>query len=114
MASTTDMSNLRGSIRGVELQLAVVLLALVLLPGYICWRLVRSTTQPGRIRRRLTVVLPVLPLAADALNRVLPEEVATPLERVASWESTWPVHLVNTVGRWSAAAAWPPAPSTGA
>jgi hypothetical protein len=37
----------------------------------------------GRIRRRLTVltvVLAVLPLAADALNRVLPEEVATPLE----------------------------------
>ena len=69
--------------------LAVVLLALVVLPGYIWWRLVRSTTQPGRIRRRLTVltvVLAVLPLAADALNRVLPEEVATPLEWVAySW-----------------------------
>jgi uncharacterized protein len=51
--------------------------------------MVRSTTQPGRLRRRLTiltVVLAVLPLAADALNRVLPEEVATPLEWVAySW-----------------------------
>ena len=69
--------------------LAVVSLALVLLPGYIWWRLVRSTTQPGGIRRRLTVltvVLAALPLAADALNRVLPEEVATPLEWVAySW-----------------------------
>jgi hypothetical protein len=51
--------------------------------------MVRSTTQPGRLRRQLTiltVVLAVLPLAADALNRVLPEEVATPLEWVAySW-----------------------------
>jgi uncharacterized protein len=66
-----------------------VLLALIVLPGYIWWRLVRSTTQPGRIRRRLTVltvILAVLPLAADALNRVLPEEVATPLGWVAySW-----------------------------
>jgi predicted MPP superfamily phosphohydrolase len=69
--------------------LAVVSLALVLLPGYIWWRLVRSSTQPGRIRRRLTVltvILAALPMAADALNRVLPEEVATPLEWVAySW-----------------------------
>jgi predicted MPP superfamily phosphohydrolase len=51
--------------------------------------MVRATTQPGRLRHRLTiltVVLAVLPLAADALNRVLPEEVATPLEWVAySW-----------------------------
>ncbi|WP_222272377.1 metallophosphoesterase [Modestobacter marinus] len=51
--------------------------------------MVRSTTPPGRLRRWLTVltvVLAVLPLAADALNRVLPAEVATPLEWVAySW-----------------------------
>lgn len=77
------------SIPAVLVFLAVVSLALVVLPGYIWWRLVRSTTQPGRIRRRLivlTVVLAALPLAADALNRVLPEEVATPLEWVAySW-----------------------------
>ena len=77
------------SIPAVLVFLVVVLLALVVLPGYIWWRLVRSTTQPGPIRRRLTVltvVLAALPLAADALNRVLPEEVATPLEWVAySW-----------------------------
>jgi hypothetical protein len=42
---------------------------------------VRSTTQPGRTRRRLTVltvvlilVLAVLPGIADHLSRVLPEE----------------------------------------
>ena len=71
------------SIPAVLVFLVVVLLALVVLPGYIWWRLVRSTTQRGRIRRRLavlTVILAALPLAADALNRVLPEEVATPLE----------------------------------
>ena len=77
------------SIPAVLVLLAVMSLALVALPGYIWWRLVRSTTQPGRSRRRLTVltvVLAALPLAADALNRVLPEEVATPLEWVAySW-----------------------------
>jgi hypothetical protein len=59
------------------------------LPGYIWWRMVLCTTQPGRLRRRLTiltVVLAVLPLAADALNRVLPEKAAGPLEWVAySW-----------------------------
>ncbi len=51
--------------------------------------MVRATTPPGRLRRRLTiltVVLAALPLAADALNRLLPEQVATPLEWVAySW-----------------------------
>jgi cytoskeletal protein RodZ len=47
--------------------LAVALLAFVLLPGYIWWRMVRSTTRPGAFG------------AAD-------EEVATPLEQVAySW-----------------------------
>ena len=37
-----------------------VLLAMVLLHGYLWWRLVRSTTRPGRVRRRLTVLLVVL------------------------------------------------------
>jgi hypothetical protein len=33
----------------------VVLLAMLLLHGYLWFRLVRSTTRPGRLRRRLTV-----------------------------------------------------------
>ncbi|KGH48662.1 metallophosphoesterase [Modestobacter caceresii] len=33
---------------------------MVLLHGYLWWRLVRSTTRPGRVRRRLTVLLVVL------------------------------------------------------
>jgi predicted MPP superfamily phosphohydrolase len=37
-----------------------VLLAVLLLHGYVWWRLVRSTTRPGRVRRRLTVALVVL------------------------------------------------------
>ncbi|MCZ2810870.1 metallophosphoesterase [Modestobacter sp. VKM Ac-2979] len=37
-----------------------VLLVMVLLHGYLWWRLVRSTTRPGRVRRRLTVLLVVL------------------------------------------------------
>ncbi len=50
----------------------VVLLALVLLNGYVWWRLVRSTTRPGRTRRLLTLALvPValLPMAAVLLRR---------------------------------------------
>src|SRR5919206_718573 len=50
----------------------VVLLALVLLHGYLWWRLVRSTTRPGSARRRLTlltVVLALLPAAAVLLRR---------------------------------------------
>ncbi|MFW3171515.1 metallophosphoesterase [Geodermatophilus sp. CPCC 206100] len=50
----------------------VVLLALVLLHGYLWWRLVRSTTRPGRTRRRLTllvVVLALLPAGAVVLRR---------------------------------------------
>jgi hypothetical protein len=45
----------------------VVLLAMVLLHGYLWWRLVRGTTQPGRTRRLLTlltVVLALLPTLA--------------------------------------------------
>jgi predicted MPP superfamily phosphohydrolase len=50
----------------------VVLLALVLLHGYLWWRLVRSTTEPGRLRRRLTLLLALLallPAAAVVLRR---------------------------------------------
>ncbi|SDM85088.1 hypothetical protein SAMN05660642_03435 [Geodermatophilus siccatus] len=50
----------------------VVLLAVLLLHGYLWWRLVRSTTPPGRTRRLLTlgvVVLAVLPMGAVLLRR---------------------------------------------
>jgi predicted MPP superfamily phosphohydrolase len=49
-----------------------VLLALVLLHGYLWWRLVRSTTRPGPGRHRLTVatvVLALLPAAAVLTRR---------------------------------------------
>ena len=63
-----------------------MLLALVLLHGYIWWRMVRSTTVPGRTRRRLTMLtlaLALLPAAAVALRRMLPPDVAAPLDWVA-------------------------------
>ena len=50
----------------------VVLMAVLLLHGYLWWRLVRSTTRPGRTRRLLTlgvVVLAVLPMGAVLLRR---------------------------------------------
>ena len=50
----------------------VVLLALVLLNGYVWWRLVRSTTRLGRTRRLLTpalVLLALLPMGAVLLRR---------------------------------------------
>jgi uncharacterized protein len=50
----------------------VVLLALVLLNGYVWWRLVRSTTRPGRTRWLLTlalVLLALLPMGAVLLRR---------------------------------------------
>jgi hypothetical protein len=50
----------------------VVLLALFLLHGHLWWRLVRSTTRPGRTRRRLTlglVLLALLPMGAVLLRR---------------------------------------------
>ncbi|GAA3179708.1 hypothetical protein GCM10010531_37190 [Blastococcus jejuensis] len=62
-----------------------MLLALVLLHGYIWWRMVRSTTVPGRLRRRLTlltVVLALLPAAAVALGSAAPPALATALEWV--------------------------------
>jgi predicted MPP superfamily phosphohydrolase len=64
----------------------VVLLALVLLHSYLWWRLVRATTVPGRLRRRLTwltAVLAVLPAAAVLLRRTLPLDAAAPLDWVA-------------------------------
>jgi uncharacterized protein len=63
----------------------VVLLAMVLLHGYLWWRLVRGTTRPGRIRRRLTVltvVLALLPTVTLALRGRLPMAAATPLDWV--------------------------------
>jgi predicted MPP superfamily phosphohydrolase len=64
---------------------AVVLVTMVLLHGYLWWRLVRGTTPPGRTRRLLTlltVVLAVLPTLAVALRSRLPMAVATPLDWV--------------------------------
>jgi predicted MPP superfamily phosphohydrolase len=54
--------------------------------GYLWWRLVHGTTRPGPIRRRLTlltVVLAVLPALAVTLRRTLPLDVAAPLDWVA-------------------------------
>jgi predicted MPP superfamily phosphohydrolase len=68
---------------------AVVLVAMGLLHGYLWWRLVRGTTRPGRVRRRLTlgtVVLAVLLPLAVTLGRTLPKGVAAPLDWIAySW-----------------------------
>ncbi|MGY1826695.1 MULTISPECIES: metallophosphoesterase [unclassified Blastococcus] len=63
----------------------VVLLAVGLLHTYLWFRLVRSTTAPGRLRRRLTlltVVLAVLPVAAVLSRGVLPIDAAAPLSWV--------------------------------
>jgi uncharacterized protein len=68
---------------------AVVLLAMLLLHGYLWFRLVRSTTRPGRLRRRLTLLtllLALLPALAVTLRRTLPLDAAAPLDWVAySW-----------------------------
>jgi predicted MPP superfamily phosphohydrolase len=67
----------------------VILLAMGLLHGYLWWRLVGSTTCPGRARRRLTlltVVLALLPAIAVMLRGTLPMDAATPLDWIAySW-----------------------------
>jgi predicted MPP superfamily phosphohydrolase len=67
----------------------VVLLAMLLLHGYLWFRLVRSTTRPGRLRRRLTLlalVLTLLPALAVSLRRTLPLDTAAPLDWIAySW-----------------------------
>src|SRR4051812_29241477 len=64
-------------------------LAMLLLHGYLWFRLVRSTTRPGALRRRLTLltlVLAILPALAVTLRRTLPLDVAAPLDWVAySW-----------------------------
>jgi predicted MPP superfamily phosphohydrolase len=65
---------------------AVVLLAMLLLHGYLWFRLVRSTTRPGPARRRLTLLLlglAVLPALAVTLRRTLPIDAAAPLDWVA-------------------------------
>ncbi|SEP13117.1 hypothetical protein SAMN05660991_03448 [Trujillonella endophytica] len=65
---------------------------MALLHAYLWFRLVRSTTRPGRTRRRLTVVLTVLavlPVAALLLRRTLPLAAATPLDWLAyTWLGT--------------------------
>ena len=64
----------------------VVLLAMLLLHGYLWFRLVRSTTRPGRARRRLTLLtffLALLPALAVTLRRTLPIEAAAPLDWIA-------------------------------
>ena len=67
----------------------VVLVAMLLLHSYLWFRLVRSTTRPGRLRRRLTLltlVLALLPALAISLRRTLPLETAAPLDWIAySW-----------------------------
>jgi uncharacterized protein len=67
----------------------VVLVAMFLLHGYLWWRVVRSTTRPGRARQgltALTVVLALLPALAIGLRSTLPRHVAAPLDWVAySW-----------------------------
>jgi uncharacterized protein len=68
---------------------SVVLLAMLLVHGYLWFRLVRGTTRPGNLRRRLsllTVVLALLPSLAVMLRRTLPLGDAAPLNWVAySW-----------------------------
>jgi predicted MPP superfamily phosphohydrolase len=64
----------------------VVLIAVVLLHTYLWWRLVRSTTRPGRARRWGTlgiVVLAILVPLAVTLGRVLPNAAAAPLDWIA-------------------------------
>jgi predicted MPP superfamily phosphohydrolase len=67
----------------------VVLVAMLLLHGYLWFRLVRSTTRPGWLRRRLsllTLVLALLPALAVTLRRTLPLDTAAPLDWLAySW-----------------------------
>jgi predicted MPP superfamily phosphohydrolase len=68
---------------------AVVLIVMLVLHGYLWWRLVRGTTARGPVRRALTaltVVLAVLPALAIGLRGTLPLTRAAPLDWVAySW-----------------------------
>lgn len=67
----------------------VVLTAMLLLHGYLWFRLVRSTTRPGGLRRRLTLLslgLALLQALAIGLRRTIPLEAAAPLDWIAySW-----------------------------
>jgi predicted MPP superfamily phosphohydrolase len=67
----------------------VVLLAMLLMHGYLWFRLVCGTTRPGKLRRRLTLltlVLALLPALAVTLRRTLPLDAAAPLDWIAySW-----------------------------
>ncbi|MGY1811191.1 metallophosphoesterase [Blastococcus sp. SYSU D00820] len=59
---------------------------MVLLHAYLWWRLVRSTTRPGRARRLgtlLVVLLGLLPVSAILLRRTLAPDAAAPLDWVA-------------------------------
>ncbi|WP_233491267.1 metallophosphoesterase [Blastococcus sp. TBT05-19] len=63
----------------------MVLLAVGLLHGYLWFRLVRSTTERGRLRKRLTwltVVLALLPVLAVIARGQLPLAAAAPLSWV--------------------------------
>ena len=66
---------------------ALMLVVMLLAHGYLWWRLVRSTTRPGRSRRRLTVLLVVLALlVAGSLLVPFPPVALVPLQWVAfSW-----------------------------
>ncbi len=68
---------------------AVVVVVVGLLARFLWVRLVRGTTAPGRVRRRLSVLLGVLaalPLAALLFRGRVPHWIGTPLEWVAfSW-----------------------------
>jgi len=58
---------------------------MLLLHGYLWWRVVRGTTRPGRLRRRLTVltlVLAVLPTLAVVLRGELSLRASAPLDWV--------------------------------
>jgi uncharacterized protein len=64
---------------------AAVALAMVLLHGYLWWRLVRGTTRPGRARRWLTllaVVLGLLPVVTVLARSRVPAALLTPLDWV--------------------------------
>jgi predicted MPP superfamily phosphohydrolase len=64
----------------------VVLVAMLVLHGYLWWRLVRCTTRPGPGRRALTAltgVLSLLPALAIGLRETLPRHAAAPLDWVA-------------------------------
>jgi hypothetical protein len=63
--------------------LTVVLLVVVGVHSYLWWRLVKSTTRPGRWRRAGTITIVALALLLPATligGRLAPTQIATPLE----------------------------------